>query len=101
MAFDRKSYNKRYQSENLDEITEKKKLKRAERRAMLLAIKSAGCSRCNEKHPACIDFHHLDPSVKETCVGVAVNRNWSWDRVLCEIEKCELLCANCHRKEQL
>lgn len=31
-------------------------------------------------------------------VSKAVAHGWTWERVLSEIEKCEVLCANCHRK---
>jgi hypothetical protein len=51
---------------------------------------------CGESDPACLDFHHRDPSGKTQNVlgfvrsGVAGVRR--------EIEKCETICANCHRK---
>jgi hypothetical protein len=55
------------------------------------------CKKCNEKHPACLDFHHRDFSVKENNVSQLVYRV-SKEKVLAEIEKCDILCANCHRK---
>lgn len=58
-----------------------------------------GCSRCSEKDPICLDFHHLDPAFKEIEVGNACRRGWSLEKIFKEIEKCILLCANCHRKE--
>jgi hypothetical protein len=56
------------------------------------------CNRCPENHPACLEFHHTDPTIKEGNVGESI-RKWSTKRLLAEIEKCEVLCANCHRKE--
>ena len=56
------------------------------------------CTRCGEDHPGCIQFHHLDPAHKETSVADAVRRGWSRDRILGELAKCEVLCANCHAK---
>jgi len=57
------------------------------------------CSRCGEDHPACIQFHHTDPSVKESNVGRMAYRGVSVERIMAEIAKCEVLCANCHAKE--
>lgn len=41
------------------------------------------------------DFHHLDPTKKDFTLGYLVN--FSWERMLPELEKCVMLCANCHR----
>lgn len=56
------------------------------------------CERCGESDPAALDFHHLDPSEKDHELSNAMNK-WGWSRVMREIEKCIVLCANCHRKE--
>lgn len=55
------------------------------------------CSRCPESDPACLDFHHRDPSEKlfEITAGMFSR---SRAKVLNEIAKCDVLCANCHRK---
>lgn len=60
---------------------------------------SLKCNRCPENHVSTLDFHHEDPLEKEICVSVAISNGWSIKRILKEIEKCEVLCANCHRKE--
>lgn len=57
------------------------------------------CARCPEDHPACLDFHHRDPSQKDVEIGRIIKRGWSIERMMKEIEKCEVLCSNCHRKE--
>lgn len=59
---------------------------------------SLKCNRCDENHIACLEFHHTDPSTKEANIGSKV-RSWSTKKLLEEIAKCEILCANCHRKE--
>jgi hypothetical protein len=56
------------------------------------------CRDCNENHPAVLHFHHLDPKEKETNIAAATSKRWSKKRVLNEIEKCIVLCANCHLK---
>lgn len=61
--------------------------------------KTVSCSKCPESHPACIDFHHADPSTKKMEVCEMPMRGYSWETILAEIEKCEVLCRNCHAKE--
>ena len=56
-----------------------------------------GCSRCPEKDVACLEFHHRDPTQKDINVSAFVRR-WSIERLSVEIAKCDVLCANCHRK---
>ncbi len=41
------------------------------------------------------DFHHRKPSEKEFCIATAHDK--AWDHVQQELDKCDLLCANCHR----
>jgi hypothetical protein len=40
------------------------------------------------------DFHHRDPSTKQFAIGSFTG---AWETLLVEAEKCDLLCANCHR----
>src|ERR1017187_1870374 len=56
------------------------------------------CKVCNESHPACLDFHHKERHTKLFEVTYMVHRGFGKDAILKEIEKCEVLCANCHRK---
>jgi hypothetical protein len=55
-----------------------------------------GCMECGEGHPACLDFHHKDPTEKAFAISRGGGR--SRESFLAEIAKCDLLCANCHRK---
>jgi hypothetical protein len=64
-------------------------------RAKLAAISYLGgqCKRCGwHRHPAALQFHHL--SDKDFTISEVANRSWSV--ILRELDKCELLCANCH-----
>ena len=56
-----------------------------------------GCGLCPERHPACLEFHHIDPKEKDVNVSYAISR-WSIERLQAEIAKCVVLCSNCHRK---
>jgi hypothetical protein len=61
--------------------------------------KDLKCNRCDENHPATLQFHHIDPTKKEIAISTAVKNGLSESSILREIEKCEVLCANCHSKE--
>lgn len=56
------------------------------------------CEKCGESHPACLEFHHINPQEKEFAVGRLRNKS-SMRLLQAEIAKCRVLCANCHRKE--
>jgi len=55
-------------------------------------------SVCGENHPATLDFHHRDPSRKDFLPSYFCYQGWRQGRLLEEIAKCDVLCANCHRK---
>ena len=53
------------------------------------------CSDCGETDPLVLEFDHLS----DKSFGIAGGLRYrSWDLVLAEIEKCEVACANCHRR---
>ncbi len=66
------------------------------KRQILLDARAGGCIKCEEKDAACLDFHHRDPSTKEGQIGEF--RKFGVKHLLAEIAKCDVLCANCHRK---
>jgi hypothetical protein len=55
------------------------------------------CSRCGYSDWRCLDFHHKDGTEKDDNIAKMILRNLGKERILKEIEKCEVLCANCHR----
>jgi hypothetical protein len=52
---------------------------------------------CDETHPACLDFHHLDSKIKSFKIAGKYGMK-SKKILLEEAKKCKVLCANCHRK---
>lgn len=71
---------------------------RASRYAVVDDLKSKPCTDCGRSFPAvCMDFDHRDPSSKVLAVSHMVSLGYSLQRILDEIDKCDLVCANCHR----
>lgn len=67
-------------------------------RGKLTAVKYLGgkCNRCGyDKHTAAMEFHHKNPAEKEFNIGCIANKKWA--TIIKELDKCELLCSNCHR----
>lgn len=55
------------------------------------------CVDCGESHSACLQFHHKDKDEKSFAISSIVGRStYSIHTILKEIEKCEVLCGNCH-----
>lgn len=55
------------------------------------------CQDCGLVDNPCVyDFHHLDPSKKALAFGTRGGK--SFKTLKTELDKCVLLCANCHRK---
>ncbi len=66
------------------------------RRLYLAQIKMGfGCADCGyREHPEALDFDHLPGCEKLFQISYG---NVAWGRLLAEMEKCEVVCANCHR----
>jgi len=55
------------------------------------------CTRCGNDDISVLEFHHKKDSNKKFDIGGKINK--SWYIIKKEIDKCILLCANCHLKE--
>ncbi|MDO8564827.1 MAG: HNH endonuclease signature motif containing protein, partial [bacterium] len=65
---------------------------------MAIAYKGGKCMICGYcKCDGALELHHVDPKQKSFSVG-AKGYTRSWEKVKEEIDKCVLLCANCHRE---
>lgn len=63
-----------------------------------ILLKGGKCIKCGyNRCPAALDFHHIIPEEKEGNLKDLFSRNWA--TIEKEIDKCILLCANCHRAE--
>jgi hypothetical protein len=80
----------------IDQARERKDALRLERTRYLIEyFATHPCTDCGERDPIVLEFDHL--SDKLFNIGAVLTyRNWA--SILAEIEKCEVVCANCHRR---
>lgn len=79
-------------------VASKMQARRARRKAWLRDIKSQlSCVQCGyDKHPAALQFHHHNDDKIDSVTYLVLTANASWEKVIAEISKCVVLCANCH-----
>lgn len=74
----------------------RKRTTAAERASLLVAFfRDRPCADCGESDPLVLEFDHLAHKSFNIAKGI---RDHSWQSVLDEISKCEVVCANCHRR---
>lgn len=59
-------------------------------------LSDKSCLRCGNSDWRVLEFDHREPENKHSEIGSVLWR-WGWARILVEISKCDILCANCHR----
>ena len=68
----------------------------AQRVAYLVALFHANpCADCGESDPLVLEFDHLADKKFNIAKGITAH---SWQALVDEIAKCEVVCANCHRR---
>lgn len=94
---------KAYRQDNQDRVREWNRnwsRKRSRKLKLeLIALLGGKCQQCGfNDHPAALQFHHRDPLTKSFNImnSARMSKKYPWDVVLAEVEKCDLLCANCH-----
>lgn len=91
-----RQYNKEHYQNNKDSYLEKsKKYEKNNRLYMYNYLKNHPCEECGETRIAALQFDHIDRKDKSFTVG-HYGRRTGLIKLKKEIEKCRVLCANCH-----
>lgn len=69
------------------------------RQKMIDFLKDKSCIDCGEKDFVTFEFDHREVEKKQSTISKMVNDCYSWDKISQEINKCDIRCANCHRKK--
>lgn len=77
---------------------EKAKQQREELKIYIKNIKlRSHCVRCGTTDHRVLEFHHRDPKDKKFSIVQCVHNRYSLKALKEEIEKCDVVCASCHR----
>jgi hypothetical protein len=92
-------YNKKHYQTNKEYYLKKSKIQKSNIKDFLHNQKLF-CIRCGyDKCKQALHFHHKDKTKKEISLAMTQNKGWNLKRIQKEIDKCEILCANCHAEE--
>ncbi len=56
------------------------------------------CADCGLGDPRVLEFDHRERGGKVQSVTWMAHRGLAWERIQVEIAKCDVRCANCHRR---
>lgn len=95
-----KRYLKKHYRDNKQYYFDKKNRRIKEAIAFVNQIKEGKvCADCMTPYPPYVmDFDHREGKMKDRCISLMVRMGVSHERMLEEIKKCDLVCANCHRE---
>lgn len=84
---------------NKAEVYNRNKIRRQQRKTMMQRFLSyQKCCVCGESENVCLDFHHINEQIKKDEVMRMLNSFRSIKDVVAEMNKCCIVCSNCHRK---
>ncbi len=94
----RRSHYERHRETYIARAAEQKRATRLANRALIcMYLQTHPCVDCGETDPVVLDFDHGGSTRKEMTISRMAN-NRSWESVLREVRKCQVRCANCHRR---
>ena len=77
-----------------------KRIRERNRQYIIEYLTKNPCSSCGEKDLLVLDFDHIIPATKKHNVSRMVSsQHHSIKAIQTEIDKCQVLCANCHRRK--
>jgi len=93
-----KEHYKKYKQEYIARAKERKeRLVKENRKHLLEYFSEHTCVDCPENDPVVLEFDHLIREDKK--MGIAkMMQDYTWSQIIEEIEKCEVVCANCHKR---
>lgn len=94
---DKISTKNRFLCKTCDVYSSSNRRERNQKLVAQILLNSRGCVTCGEKDIRCLDFDHKDPSTKVFNIGEGYLKKES--DLVNEIAKCDIVCANCHRKK--
>lgn len=69
------------------------------RKLLFEFLSQRSCVDCGETDPIVLEFDHQDAKSKFKTIAQMLSGHYSWQSVEKEIRKCDVRCANCHRRK--
>ncbi len=96
--YKKEHYQKNKEKSNKERYRKKKNRKQIIRNFINSCKEGKQCIDCGEIHPVwAMDYDHRDPSMKKFIISDACKYAYSMEKLKEEIDKCDLVCALCHR----
>lgn len=94
-----KDWNDEVKKDHSKKTYKLQKQRRFERKKKYVLLKGGCCMKCGyDKNLSALTFHHREPEEKNFALSSRELGMFSEARLLNEVNKCDLLCANCHNE---
>ena len=96
----KRAYERRRYAERKTLVKQRNSADRERNRTFVYGYKATHpCISCGEADPVVLEFDHRNPEDKSHSICDMLNSRVSIETLQAEIEKCDVLCANCHRRK--
>ncbi len=93
----RRKKEKLFRKARRKSITEQARLRKIAIKKKCIEYLGGECYHCGNRSINVLTFHHRDPEKKEHTISQI--KDWSWEKIRKELDKCDMLCFNCHMEE--
>ena len=93
----KKFYKENVETQRIIIYKQKKDRKQESRKKVNEYLSLNPCIDCGNENLIVLEFDHREPEKKHKGICEMLASGYSWDKILKEIEKCDVRCANCHR----
>ena len=100
----RKKYNREHYKKDKDKYVARAKERNLAQKKKIYSfilsyLEDNPCVVCGEGDPVVLDFDHIDPKAKGFTISQGIRQRKKLEVIKKEMEKCQVLCANCHRRK--
>lgn len=101
-----RKWSRRHHKNNLELYRFRRKLRKCKVKVelqnyILGYLKENPCVDCGESDPVVLEFDHREPKNKEYGVSRLISGCYNLEIIIKEIAKCDVRCANCHRRKTM
>ena len=90
--------SRQYRRNNASKVNAKDRFRKKTKREFVNQYKKEKtCQKCGDKRWFCLDFHHLNGKEKRFNISACIRSGYGIETIKAEIDKCIVLCSNCHR----